>query len=197
MTPRTPKKSQQIREERQTQILEAALKLFAEKGLHNTKVSEIAAQAGVSQGTVYWYFDSKEELFEAAFMSQFDTLIEPFYEIAADEERSPANKLMEIAEVSIDLFDNTEAIFVMLQAMATREVANILTYDFREYYVQFKAILVPLFEEMGDPDPDATASMFIALLDGLMFQRLLGPDMFSRDQVLAQIERKFNLYQDS
>lgn len=194
MSPRTPEQSQQIREERQAEILEAALKLFAEKGLHDTKVSEIAAEAGVSQGTVYWYFDSKEALFEAAFMSQFNALVEPFLEIAADEERSPAVKLLAIAEASIDLFlDNTELIFVMLQAMATQEVAAILTYDFKEYYEQFKTVLIPLFRELGDPDPAATSSIYMAMLDGLMLQCMLDPDMFDRDRVLAQIKEKFNL----
>lgn len=194
MTPRKPEKSQQIREERQAQILEAALALFAEKGLHDTKVSEIAVQAGVSQGTVYWYFDSKAALFEAAFMSQFDALVKPLYKIVADEERSPADKLMDIAEALIELFANhPEVMFVMLQAMATQEIARILTHDFKEYYQQFKVILTPLFEELGDPDPAATASMYIAMLDGLMFQCLLGPDMFDHDRILAQIKEKFHL----
>lgn len=194
MSPRTPEQSEQIREERQAQIVEAALKLFAEKGLHDTKVSEIAAQAGVSQGTVYWYFDSKEELFEAAFINQFEAYVQPFFEIFTDEERPAADKLMDIAAASIDLFaDKTELTFIMLQIMATREMADILTHDIEEYYTQFGVVLPPLFEEIGDPDPTATTSMFIAMLDGLMLQCLLGPDWFDRDQVLAQIKVKFNL----
>jgi len=194
MTPRTPDRTQKIREERQAQILAAALELFAEKGLHNTRVSEIAARAGVSQGTVYWYFDSKEALFEAAFMSQFDVFVQPLYELVADEERSTVDKLIDIAEASIDLFaDNVELAFVMLQVMATQEVASVLTHDFREYYNQFKVILTPLFEDLGDPDPAATTSMYIAVLDGLMLQCLLGPDWFDRDRVLAQIKEKFHL----
>jgi AcrR family transcriptional regulator len=194
MSPRTPETTQQIREERQAQILEAALELFAEKGLHDTKVSEIAARAGVSQGTVYWYFDSKEELFEAAFMSQFDALVEPLYAVIEDEERSAAENLLAVATASIDLFgSNTEIVFLMLQVMATQEVANILSHDIQDYYEQFKVIITPLFEELGDPDPVATTSAYIAMLDGLMLQCLLGPDWFDRDRVIAQIKAKFNL----
>lgn len=196
MSPRTPEKMQQIREERQAQILEAALELFADKGLHDTKVSEIAARAGVSQGTVYWYFDSKEALFEAAFMSQFDALVEPILAVVEDEERSPSQKLMAIAQTSINLFGaSTEIAFVMLQVMATQEVARILTHDIQEYYDQFEAVITPLFEELGDPDPVATTSAYIALLDGLMLQCLLGPDWFDRDRVVAQIKAKFNLWE--
>lgn len=194
MSPRTPEQTQQIREERQAEILEAALKLFAEKGLHDTKVSEIAAEAGVSQGTVYWYFDSKEALFEAAFITQFDALIEPLYEIVADDERSPADKLVAITEAFIDLLArHPELLFVMVQSMATQEIANMLTHDFKEYYQQFKVTLTPLFEELDDPDPAATASIYMAVLDGLMFQCMLDPDMFDRDRVLAQIKAKFHI----
>jgi AcrR family transcriptional regulator len=45
------------------QITEAGLKLFSEKGYHNTNTKEIAAEAGVSVGTFYAYFEDKHDLF--------------------------------------------------------------------------------------------------------------------------------------
>jgi AcrR family transcriptional regulator len=50
-------------EERPQQILDAALSVFAEHGIDAAKLEEIAARAGVSKGTIYLYFASKEELF--------------------------------------------------------------------------------------------------------------------------------------
>jgi AcrR family transcriptional regulator len=50
-------------EERPQQILDAALSVFAEHGIDAAKLEEIAARAGVSKGTIYLYFPSKEELF--------------------------------------------------------------------------------------------------------------------------------------
>jgi AcrR family transcriptional regulator len=52
-------------EERPQQILDAALSVFAEHGIDAAKLEEIAARAGVSKGTIYLYFSSKEELFKA------------------------------------------------------------------------------------------------------------------------------------
>jgi len=43
-------------------LKKAALKLFARKGYHNTKISDVVKASGVSQGTFYWYFESKEQL---------------------------------------------------------------------------------------------------------------------------------------
>ncbi|MGI6551883.1 MAG: TetR/AcrR family transcriptional regulator [Bacillota bacterium] len=49
--------------DKRTQILEAAVALFARKGFHQATVEEIAVLAGVGKGTVYEYFESKKHLF--------------------------------------------------------------------------------------------------------------------------------------
>lgn len=48
--------------ERRNQLLQSGLELFATKGYHATKVSDIVKKSAVSQGTFYWYFSSKEEI---------------------------------------------------------------------------------------------------------------------------------------
>lgn len=53
------------KEARPTELTAAALELFVVKGFAATRLDEIAALAGVSKGTLYLYFDSKEALFEA------------------------------------------------------------------------------------------------------------------------------------
>ncbi|HWI53908.1 MAG TPA: TetR/AcrR family transcriptional regulator [Symbiobacteriaceae bacterium] len=65
MSPRSEEENQRIRDERREQILMAAAKVFARKGLAATKIAEVAALAGASHGLVYHYFPSKEELFAA------------------------------------------------------------------------------------------------------------------------------------
>ncbi|MEY4713196.1 MAG: hypothetical protein RIS88_2646 [Pseudomonadota bacterium] len=60
----------QVKRERRKQarpgeLLDAALALFVEKGFAATRVEEVAARAGVSKGTLFLYFESKEELFKA------------------------------------------------------------------------------------------------------------------------------------
>jgi AcrR family transcriptional regulator len=63
MSPRKPEDNQEILDQRRTEILEAALKVFAHRGLAGTKVGDIAATAGLSHGLLYHYFRSKEEIF--------------------------------------------------------------------------------------------------------------------------------------
>lgn len=56
---------QRRKEERPQELLDAALALFVEKGFAATRSEEVAARAGVSKGTLYLYFPSKEELLKA------------------------------------------------------------------------------------------------------------------------------------
>lgn len=64
------------------EILDAAEPLFLEKGYHNTAISDIAQKMGVAQGTLYYYFKSKEEVLEALlkryiakFISEIESLV--------------------------------------------------------------------------------------------------------------------------
>ena len=63
--PRSKELSDQMRAHSQAQILAAARQLFATQGYFNCRVSEIAREASMSPGNVYWYFSSKEEVLKA------------------------------------------------------------------------------------------------------------------------------------
>lgn len=66
--------NQKMRDERRAKILHHALKLFAAKGLVATKVSDIAAEAEMSQGLLYHYFRSKEEIFTVLVREAFEKM---------------------------------------------------------------------------------------------------------------------------
>ena len=60
-----PHKRERRKQARPGELLDAALDLFVEKGFAATRSEEVAARAGVSKGTLFLYFPSKEELFKA------------------------------------------------------------------------------------------------------------------------------------
>jgi AcrR family transcriptional regulator len=64
------------KEARPAELMAAALDLFVEKGFAATRLDDVAARAGVSKGTLYLYFSSKEELFKAVIRSGIVPLIE-------------------------------------------------------------------------------------------------------------------------
>lgn len=65
MSPPVPGSRQRRKEARPSELLDAALALFVEKGFAATRAEEVAVRAGVSKGTLYLYFPSKEELLKA------------------------------------------------------------------------------------------------------------------------------------
>lgn len=64
-SPESLAKRERRKEARPGELLDAALDLFVEKGFAATRAEEVAARAGVSKGTLFLYFPSKEELFKA------------------------------------------------------------------------------------------------------------------------------------
>lgn len=60
-----PQRWQRRKDERAPEILGAALACFAQKGFAATRMDDIAARAGITKGTIYLYFDSKEAVFQA------------------------------------------------------------------------------------------------------------------------------------
>jgi len=62
-------------EERRRQILEAAVRAFAKKGYHASRVSDIAEEAGVAYGLVYHYFESKDAVLEAIFREMWGMMV--------------------------------------------------------------------------------------------------------------------------
>ena len=93
--PRTTEQNQQILEKRKAQILSCALQVFAAKGLAGTRISDIAQQASMSQGLLYHYFGSKEELFAELIKVAFKKMNRGALEIAALE--MPARQKVETA----------------------------------------------------------------------------------------------------
>jgi len=183
-----------IRAERKQQILDTALAVFAQKGYGDTRIGDIANATGIAKGTIYLYFESKDALFEAVFLRMFDAMTAPLAEIAADPDLSPADKLVAIARQSLTaMAAEAEFLYLMTQAISTPEVSKLLEHDFKTYYDDFMTALAPLFEALGDPQPVAAASLYLAILDGAMLQSLVGTTLFDQDQILAQMRDRFGL----
>lgn len=67
MAYRTPKHVQEKKDAKREHILDSAFKIFADKGFHETSTRDICREAGVSTGSLYSYFPSKESIYEAVY----------------------------------------------------------------------------------------------------------------------------------
>jgi AcrR family transcriptional regulator len=74
--PRPPRANALIRDTRREEILRAAVRVFAERGIRDATISEIAKAAGLSHGLIYHYFTSKDALIEALFEQKLEQMRE-------------------------------------------------------------------------------------------------------------------------
>lgn len=107
--PEPPPTRQRRKEARPQELLDAALALFVEKGFAATRSEEVAQRAGVSKGTLYLYYPSKEELFKAVVRHNLTSLIAEGRELAAQFEGSSSELLSLLLHTWWERFGNTPA----------------------------------------------------------------------------------------
>lgn len=107
----------QIREERREQIKQAALQVFAQRGYAGTKTSMIASEAGISEGLIFRYFKTKDELFTA--------IVQELLEEARRETDSaqflPGSATEQIKAFTKDMLDERNKYAFMFMLRARRE----------------------------------------------------------------------------
>jgi AcrR family transcriptional regulator len=104
--PSPPPRRQRRKGARPSEIVEAALALFGERGFAATRLEDVALRAGVSKGTVYLYFPTKEDLFRAVLRQGLLPNLEAMEAaVAADQGPAPA-LLHQIAERLVGLLDS-------------------------------------------------------------------------------------------
>lgn len=185
-------KREQLRGERRRQILEAALAVFAEKGFNAANVSDVAARAGVSQGGIYWYFESKEDLLIQALRSFFDDFGRGTLDAVA-QCPTAADKLRGLGQAMVDLAAQAEGLFTLfLEYWASSprhaEAGRLWT----SMLVEYKDLVVKIIEEgigtgeFSPLDAESLVWAMVATYDGLAAYVMLMPDLD-----LAKISQAF------
>lgn len=87
-------RAERRRRQRRAEIVEAATRRIARQGYVNTSVADVIDEAGVSRGTFYLYFDSRDGLFEEI-VDSFASALESAIEVVTLEDEAPAEKFYE------------------------------------------------------------------------------------------------------
>ena len=116
------KRWQRRKDARPPEILDAALAVFAQKGFAATRLDDVAAKAGITKGTIYLYFDSKQALFEALARQSVGAQIEQIKaQLAAFPGSSP--DLLRLVLSTMGHFITTSDRIVLLR-LVVAEAAN-------------------------------------------------------------------------
>ena len=97
-------------EARPEELLEAALAVFGERGFRATTLEEVAARAGVSKGTVYLYFASKDDLFRAVVETKVVALIASAEAMARTHAGSASELLVKVVHLMWDAMSRPDMV---------------------------------------------------------------------------------------
>ena len=158
--------------EKYQRILDAAIEVIAKKGFHNSRVSEIAEQAGVADGTIYLYFKSKEQILMTALDTAFQSFLARARKELADQE-SPAIRLRKLAALHLSSLERNRSLAVVLQTelrQSAKFLAEFSQRDLKNYFNLIRQIVregqqAGIFRE--DISDKIFAACFFGALDEL------------------------------
>lgn len=187
MSPRNEEQNQQIRDERREEILQAALKVFARKGLVAAKISDIATAAGLSHGLIYHYFKSKDEIFTELVEWAFDTSI-GIFAYAAESEGDPLERLTLMTETILSGAFQGESPYyflMIIQAYTSESVPQTVKDLVKKKDLLYQQYLIPLLIEgqktgqVAAGDPITMAIAYLSLIQGLAIIKMQGGEEMS------------------
>ena len=101
-------------------ILDAAIHVFARKGFHSCRVSDVADEAGVAYGLVYHYFQSKEEILDTLFSERWQIMLDAIAEVDKQQEIPARDKLYLVASFIIDSYRHEPDLMKVIIVEVTR-----------------------------------------------------------------------------
>ena len=173
---------QKQKEEKKNRIIRAATQVFAQKGFAGTVMSDIAVQAGLGKGTLYEYFDSKEDLFFAVFQWFTDQMGTAATVRTTALGQPPSQRMLALSDsilrTGLSIKDLFSSVHGILGRGATSSPQRQKFRDsFRNVYMDLRRVVSSLIKEgiqMGefrpDVDPEAIAAVLVGSWDGLLLQ---------------------------
>ena len=98
------------KEARQSQIMEAAMKVITRKGFSNARIDDIVNEAGLSKGAIYHHYEGKKDLF-LALIDHWETQTFPDFYSRNGKERSASDTLRDFSEEIIKVFKTRSYVF--------------------------------------------------------------------------------------
>ena len=169
------------RQHKRDQIVEAAAVVFARKGYSSAAIADIAVQAKIGKGTVYEYFDSKEDLFFAVFQwfqkKTEDAAIVRISSLSG----GAADRLEALTDSLMGLWDEIRDVFVLVMefwaASSSAQMHQRFKCAFRQLYEDYRHIVSTLIREginsgefRPDVKPEPIAAALVGTWDALFLQ---------------------------
>jgi AcrR family transcriptional regulator len=188
--PRSPQLNARMREATREKLLAAALAAFARHGYGGASLRSIAAEAGVSPGAVYLYFQSKEGLLHELFARSMADVRASF--AAAQAEPDPTRRLETLVRVSFAII-RRNLVFWRLSYGVRMQAAVLETLQpaIGEWTAEIERTLARYVRAAGVANAATEARVLFAMMDGVAQHYALDPDNYPLERVIDQMLRRY------
>jgi len=181
MCPRTTEQFEAIRQEKTKLILDTALELFAEKGFHQTSISDITRKAGISKGLLYNYFESKDEVLKSIIQTGYDTAYDNLdlnsdHALAKDE----FVHFMRITFRSVR--ENPKFWKLYSALMMQPEILEMVKIEYSKKAQDIQKMFFNFIQESGSIAPEQDLIAISSLIKGAHLILITAPDFFQSEQ---------------
>jgi AcrR family transcriptional regulator len=171
------------------QIIEAAARLMVQKGIEQTSLSDIALEAGISKGSLYYYYASKDDLIFDITDTHINQISENLFAII--EARKGNARLKDVLKILFERIMAAETrgrlhLYLIQQALNGNEQ---LMERFRKKYREWNEMIRDGLEkiEPGNGDYAKLSLLIVAALDGFLIQTLLGINAIGADEFVNHL----------
>ncbi|HEX6108725.1 MAG TPA: TetR/AcrR family transcriptional regulator [Ktedonobacteraceae bacterium] len=172
---------------RRNQILDAATKVFVRLGFQHARMDDIVEESGLSKGTLYWYFKSKEDIINAISRRLFTGELEKL-EGLLEAEGTVSERLMQLTKyrvAGLKRMSNLVPIIFEFYAVAVHQ--QWVKQFIGEYFKHFRALLEDLIQQGIDRgefypvNAAETAISLASMYEGLTIHWLMEPETVQWD----------------
>jgi len=131
-------------ENKHQKIIQAAIKVFAEKGFYNARVSEIAKEADVADGTIYLYFKNKDDILISLFEDEFGKIVENMRQ-ELGREKDPLQKIRRFAIMHLSIISKQQHLAEVLGVevrQSSKFMKEYINKPFIEYLNLIRSIVI-------------------------------------------------------
>ena len=172
--------AENARQDKRKTILQAAIGVFAEKGFHRSRVSDIARRAGVADGTIYLYFKSKDDILITIFEEKMEQLLRDARR-EVDSAKDPLDKLRKFAAFHMGQVQDDKdlsSVFQVELRLSNKFMKEYVPQRLRAY-LDIIGEIVREGQERGvirkDANPIVVRRAFFGALDEIAMQWTLTP----------------------
>ncbi len=181
-------------QENKKKILESSIRIFSEKGIHQATLADIAASAGISKGTLFYYYKSKDDLLYDILEISTNEITALIANVIQASNGQVSKETFLLVFNSLLKYDFLMKInyYIVEQALLENEMFK---DKFRLKYQNWRDDIATLIDklklELNVAKRDARAAIMLAAIDGLSLQYLLDPAAWDMDAVCRELAEMF------